>query len=117
MGIHKAILAPELVSRGAVPDVAVCYDVSAEAATDDEDFPQLVVREILHVAFDIHVAGFEYHVTAFAIVDRVENRLVAFVYPALCQSLANRSRSTRSCLCLKSCFLAWARVNKGERRC
>jgi len=39
MGIHKAILAPELVSRGAVLGVAVCYDVSAEAATEDEDFP------------------------------------------------------------------------------
>jgi hypothetical protein len=38
-----AVLAPELVSLGAVLGVAVGYDVSAEAATDDEDFPHFVM--------------------------------------------------------------------------
>ena len=58
MGIHKAILAPELVSRGAVLGVAVCYDVSAEAATEDEDFPHFVMWKILLVSFHVAVARF-----------------------------------------------------------
>jgi hypothetical protein len=96
MGIHKAILAPELVSRGAVLRVAVCYDVSAEAAMDDEDFPQLVVREVLPVTLNVSIASFQYHVTAFTVIDRVKNCLVTFVHPALRQIVRNRLRINQS---------------------
>ena len=58
-------------------------------AADDEDFSQFMVGQIPSVAFDVSVAGFEYHVTALTVVDRVENRLVTLVYPALCQSFSN----------------------------
>ncbi len=40
---RDAVFAPELVSLGAVLGVAVGYDVSAEAAADDEDFSHFVV--------------------------------------------------------------------------
>ena len=49
-----------------------------------------MVGQVLPVAFDIRVTRFEYHVAAFTVVDRVEDRLVAFVYPSLSQSANNR---------------------------
>src|SRR5947208_11581353 len=39
----NAVLAPELVSLGAVLGVAVGYNVSAVSAANDEDFPHLVM--------------------------------------------------------------------------
>jgi hypothetical protein len=83
MGIHKAILAPELVSRGAVLGVAVCYDVSAEAAADDEDFPHFVMGKFLLVSLYLAVARFQYGVAVLTIVDCFENCFVPFVYPIL----------------------------------
>jgi hypothetical protein len=88
--VGKTVLTPKPVQLGTVLGVAVSDYVSAVAAADNEDLTQLVVGEILPVTFDICVAGFQYHVAAFAIVDRVENCLVAFVYPALSQRLGNR---------------------------
>src|SRR2546422_7767269 len=86
MGTNQAILTPELVSLGAVLGVAVGYYVSAVPATDDEDFPHFVIGEVFLMALDIHIARFQYHVTAFTIVDRVKDRPVPLVYPALSHS-------------------------------
>jgi hypothetical protein len=82
----QTILAPELVSFRAVLGVTVGYYVSAVSASDDEDFPHSVVGEVFLVALDIHIARFEYHVTAFTVVDRVKDRPVPLVYPALSHS-------------------------------
>ena len=86
MGTNQAILTPELVSLGAVLGVAVGYYVSAVSASDDEDFPHSVVGEVFLVSLDIHIARFKYHVTAFTVVDRVKDRPIPFVYPALSHS-------------------------------
>jgi|SRR6266571_3168978 len=83
IGIHEAILAPELVSFGAVLGAAICYDVSAEDATDDENFPHFVMGKILLVLLYLAVAQFQYHVAILTIVDGFENCLVPFVYPVL----------------------------------
>ena len=53
-----AVLAPELVSLGAVLGVAVGYDVSAEAATDDEDLPHFVMWKFFLVSLYLAVARF-----------------------------------------------------------
>ena len=78
-----AVLAPELVSLGAVLGVAVGYDVSAEAATDDEDFPHFVMRKFFLVSFYVAVARLQHHVAVLTIVDSLENCPVPFVYPVL----------------------------------
>jgi hypothetical protein len=82
----QTIFAPELVSFWAVLGVAVSYNVSAVSASDDEDFPHFVVGEVFLVSLDIHIARVEYHVTAFTVVDRVKDRPVPLVYPALSHS-------------------------------
>ncbi len=88
--IGKTVLAPETVQLGTVLGVAVGDNVSAVAAADNEDLSQFMVGQCLPVAFDIRVTRFEYHVAAFTVVDRVEDRLVAFVYPSFGQSANNR---------------------------
>jgi hypothetical protein len=55
--ISDAILTPELVSLRAVLGIAVGYNVSAEAASDDEDPPHLVMREVFLVPFYVIVMG------------------------------------------------------------
>ena len=77
------ILAPELVSFGAVLGVAVGYYVSAVSAADDEDFPHLVMGKFFLVPFYINIPGFKDHVAVFTVVDCLENCLVPVVYPVL----------------------------------
>ena len=55
---RDTILAPELISLGAVLGMAVGYCVSAAAATDDEDFTHFVLREVFLVPFHILVTRF-----------------------------------------------------------
>ena len=74
-----AVPAPELVSFGAVLGVAVGDYVSAVAAADYEDLPQLMVRKLFLVSLDIHVTRFENHVTTFTVVDRVKDCSIALV--------------------------------------
>lgn len=88
--VGKTVLTPETVQLGTILGVAVGDNVSAVAAADNEDLSQFMVGQVLPVAFDVGVAWFEYHVAAFTVVDRVEDRLVAFVYPSLGQSANNR---------------------------
>lgn len=97
MGINQAILAPEPVELGAVLGVAVGDYFSTMAAANDEHPPQLVAGEVFLVALDIQIARFEYHVTAFTVVYRVEDRLVTLVYPVL--------RHTRLLLKVSGSFL------------
>jgi len=52
------ILAPELVSLGAILGVAVRYNVSAVSAADDEDSPHFVMWKLFLVPFDVGVARF-----------------------------------------------------------
>ena len=52
------VFAPELVSLGAVLGVAVGYNVSAEAAADNENFPHFVMWKFFLVTFHVSVAGF-----------------------------------------------------------
>ncbi len=54
--VCKAVLAPELVQLGAVLGVTVGHDVSTMAASDDEDFAHLMIRQVFLVAFDISIA-------------------------------------------------------------
>src|SRR6266702_6864114 len=100
MGIHEAILAPELVSFGAVLGVAVGYYVSAVPTADDEDFPHLVMWKVFLVPFYLIVAGFQYHVAVLTVVDCFEDCFVPFVYPVFshgsCGSLG--WKGLRSCL-------------------
>jgi hypothetical protein len=83
MGINETILAPELVSLGAVLGVAVGYYVSAVPATDDEDFPHFVMGKLFLVSLYLAVARFQYRIAILTIVDGFKNCLVPFVYPAL----------------------------------
>ncbi len=53
-----AVLAPELVSLGAVLGVAVVYYVSAVPTADDEDFSHLVMWKVFLVPFYVAVARF-----------------------------------------------------------
>jgi len=53
-----AVLAPELVSLGAVLGVAVGYYVSAVSAANDENFTHLVMWKVFLVLFHIDVPGF-----------------------------------------------------------
>ena len=85
-----AVLAPEPVFLGAVLGMAVGHDVSTEAAANDEDFPHFVMWKFLLVSFYVAVPKFQYHIAVLAVVYRVENRLVALVYPAFGQSVSNR---------------------------
>ena len=78
-----AVLAPELISLGAVLGVAVCYYVSAVAAADDEDFPHLVMWKFFLMSLYVAVARFQYHIAILTVVDCFENCLVSFVYPVL----------------------------------
>jgi len=55
---RDTILAPKLVSLGAVLGMAVGYRVSAVAAADDEDFTHFVMREVFLVPFYVLVARF-----------------------------------------------------------
>jgi hypothetical protein len=86
-GISKAVLAPELVSFGAVLGLAVSYDVSAEAATDDEDFPHFAMGKLFLVSLYLTVARFQYRVAILTIIDGFENCLVPFVCPTLSHGL------------------------------
>ncbi len=79
----NAVLAPELVSLGAILSVAVGYNVSAETAANDEDFPHLVMWKFFLVPLYVAVAGFQYHVAILTVVDCFENCLVSVVYPVL----------------------------------
>ena len=76
----NAVLAPELVSLGAVLGVAVGYNVSAVSAANDEDFPHLVMWKVFLVPFYVIVAGFQYHVAVLTVVDGFEDCFVPFVY-------------------------------------
>jgi hypothetical protein len=80
---RDTILAPELVSLGAILGMAVGYHVSAVAAADDEDFTHFVMREVFLVPFHILVARLEDHVAVLAVVDCLEDCPVPFVYPIL----------------------------------
>jgi hypothetical protein len=91
MGINEAILAPELVSLGAVLGVAVGYYVSAVPATDDEDFPHLVMGKFFLVSLCFAVARFQYRIAILAIIDGFKNCLVPFVYPTLSHGGVGRS--------------------------
>ncbi len=64
-----AVLAPELVSLGAVLGMAVSYYISAVAASNDEDLPHLVMWKFLLVSLYVAVAKVQYHVAALAVVD------------------------------------------------
>ena len=97
--VGKTVLTPEPVQLRTILGVAVSDNVSAMAAADNEDLPQFMIGQVPPVAFDVSVAGFEYHVTALTIVDSVENRLVSFVHPALSQSVGNRLQISQGPVC------------------
>jgi len=84
-----AVLAPELVSLGAILGVAVGYNVSTEAAADDEDFTHLVMWKLFLVPLYVAVAGFEHHVAILTVVNCFENCLVSLVYPVLSHGLGS----------------------------
>ncbi len=100
MGIHEAILAPELVSRGTILGVAVGYYVSAVPTADDEDFPHLVMWKVFLVPFYVAVAGFQYHVAVLTVVDCFEDCFVPFVYPVFSHGSGGSPhwKWVRSCL-------------------
>jgi hypothetical protein len=54
--LGDTVLAPELVSFGAVLCVAIGYHGSAISASNDEDFPHLVMWQFFLVPFDIRIA-------------------------------------------------------------
>ena len=83
--IRNAILAPELVILGVVLGVAVCDDVSAVAAADYQNLPDLMAGEVVLVPFNVRIARLKNHVAAFTIVDRVQYCSVTLVDPALGQ--------------------------------
>src|SRR5437660_310313 len=94
----NAVLAPELVSLGAVLGVAVGYNVSAVSAANDEDFPHLVMWKFFLVPLYVAVAGLQHHVAVLTVVNCFENCLVSLVYPILGHGvdsapLMERSRS------------------------
>ena len=80
--ICKAVLAPELVQLGAVLGVAVGYDVSAVAASYNEDFAHLMIRQIFLVALDVSIVELQDHVACFAVIDCFEDRPFSLVEPA-----------------------------------
>jgi hypothetical protein len=77
-----AVLAPELVLLLTILCVRVSYNVFTVGASDDEDFAHLVNR-ISSVPVKVWIAWFHYCVADLAIVDGLEDCLVALVYPVL----------------------------------
>ena len=54
----NAVLAPELVSLGAILSVTIGHYVSTVSATNNEDFPHFVMWKFFLVSLDVAISRF-----------------------------------------------------------